>query len=365
MKKTTYQSLLIATSAVLMLSGSLFADGHSKASENPLNLKGDLRIRQQVESQDSTTSRSRSRIRFRLGGSNAVSEDTKVSFGLATGGTDPRSTNQTLQNSSQTPDIRLDYAYVTHKFPDQFTVMAGKMKNPLYRPSDLLWDSDINPDGLAVTFKSKDSKIDWSVIGGYFILDELSDDTKDPYLLAIQPSIDWKLDETTTARTTVSYYVSQNLEGNTLDNSASSNTLGTSGYDEDFATLVTSAQIDFKDVYGLELVRPFAEFVINTNKDDDNKGGIVGVKFGHKKVKEKCKWQSTISYRYLATDAWLDTFPDSDAYGGATNAEGLEVELKYGLSKHSSIGVDVYSMNKINGVKDAQTITQLDLIVKF
>ena len=61
-----------------------------------------------------TTERDRARIRFRLGAETKVNDQTKVLFGLATGGTDPRSTNQTLENSFELKDIRLDYVYAEY-----------------------------------------------------------------------------------------------------------------------------------------------------------------------------------------------------------------------------------------------------------
>ena len=61
----------------------------------------------------------------------------------------------------------------------------------------------------------------------------------------------------------------------------------------------------------------------------------------------------------------MDAFPDSDAYGGATNVEGLEFALNYGLSSSTRIGVDFYSMDVISGDSDQETLVQIDLLVKI
>ncbi|RAP38912.1 hypothetical protein DID80_01615 [Candidatus Marinamargulisbacteria bacterium SCGC AAA071-K20] len=361
MKNKRYMNILLIAVVTLITTGNLYATDTTPT----LKLKGDLRLRYQTEKKDSSDSRVRNRIRFRLGGESSISEKSKVKFGLATGGTDPRSTNQTFQDSFQTPDIRLDYAFVEHKLSDQTTLFGGKMKNPLWRASDLLWDSDINPDGVGIKYQAKDSNIKWFITGAYFILDELKFSEKDPYLLAIQPGIDWIINDKTKARTSVGFYLSQNLKDTTLDHSANTNTVGSSGLEKDFSSIVFSGQIDFKDQMGVALIRPFGEIVINTNKSSSNKGVIAGIKFGDQKVKGLGQWQTKVSYRYLGTDAWFDTFPDSDSYGGATNVEGLELAFNYGLSKTTTLGFDLYSMDKINGTKDKQTVVQVDLNIKF
>ena len=60
--------------------------------------KGDLRVRYQNERRDTTNSRHRGRVRMRLGVETNVNEKSSVAVGIATGGGDPRSTNETLEN---------------------------------------------------------------------------------------------------------------------------------------------------------------------------------------------------------------------------------------------------------------------------
>ena len=102
-----------------------------------MKLNGDFRLRYQYEKKKgsntnsgNTTERDRGRIRFRLGAETKVNDQTKVLFGLATGGTDPRSTNQTLENSFELKDIRLDYAYAQYAPFAWAAFLGGRMKNP-------------------------------------------------------------------------------------------------------------------------------------------------------------------------------------------------------------------------------------------
>ena len=338
---------------------------NASASVDDFNLKGDYRLRYQLEDKESGTSRARTRIRFRLKGERAISEQSTVKFGLATGGTDARSTNQTLQDSFQTPDIRLDFAYIKHSLSEDFSVMGGKMKNPLWRASDLLWDSDINPDGFAVVGKSMIEKFSFSSTVGYFVLDELKSDEEDPGLFVLQPAVSFSVADNMKSKFSLGYYFTQNLVGNTLDNSSGSNTGADSGLVDDFSALVFSGQLDMNNVMGLPLVRSFGELILNSAMDDSNRGGIVGIKFGDKKVKGLGKWQAMLSYRYLEKDAWLDIFPDADSYGGATNTQGLKVGVNYGLSKATAVGITYINMDVIDGTKNAQSIFQLDLKSKI
>ncbi|MBT5856673.1 hypothetical protein HOH87_08600 [bacterium] len=350
----------------LVVGGVAVCSTHSMAaSMSDIELKGDLRLRVQNEKMESGVNRSRNRLRFRLGGESAISDKSKVSFGVATGGTDARSTNQTLQDSFQTPDLRLDYAYLTHKLSDKLTVTAGKMKNPLWTPTDLLWDSDINPDGLAVNYKSSVGIFNGGVTVAYFGLDELAANTNDPSLVTVQKTVNWKVNKNTQANTAVTYYSTINTKGIVLDNSSNSNTGATTGLDNDFSVIVLSGQVSMTNQFGLAQISPFAEYVTNSNQSENNTGYIVGVKFGDKKVNAERKWQGKVAYRELETDAWLDIFPNADAYGGATNVKGYDASLTYGLSKKTSVSVNYFNMDTNTGVQDANSIVQLDLNIKF
>ena len=56
-------------------------------------------------------SRERYRYRLRLGAEAEVTDDVKVGLGFASGGSDARSTNETLDDGFSTKDARLDYAF--------------------------------------------------------------------------------------------------------------------------------------------------------------------------------------------------------------------------------------------------------------
>ena len=67
----------------------------------------------------------------------------------------------------------------------------------------------------------------------------------------------------------------------------------------------------------------------------------------------------------MEKDAWLDTFSDSDFYGGKTGVTGSEAILQYALAKNVILGVDYYCSEKINTPVVAEEILQVDLLLKF
>jgi hypothetical protein len=94
-------------------------------------------------------------------------------------------------------------------------------------------------------------------------------------------------------------------------------------------------------------------------------GYLIGLKFGDKKIKEFGQWGFKYNYRHLEMDAWPDFLPDSDFYGGETNAKGHEFEFKLGLVKHVTFGIDYYRTENINGPKAEEEVGQFDLLLKW
>jgi hypothetical protein len=116
--------------------------------------------------EDDYTALNRWRTRFRLGGVwKNKTENWEVGAGLATGGSDGRSTNDTWGEESvfETGDIRLDYAYAKHKIED-FTLTAGQQVNP-FETSWLFWDGDLRPTGFTAQYANKMGL--FATIGGY------------------------------------------------------------------------------------------------------------------------------------------------------------------------------------------------------
>jgi hypothetical protein len=124
------------------------------AWSDKITLSGDVRYRCEDIDTGNNSSRDRKRIRARLGLKAKVTDTIDFNLGLASGGSDPVSTNQTLGDAASTKDFRLDMAYMQWHFAENTHLIAGKMKNPFYTPnkSVLMWDGDYRPEGLAAKY---------------------------------------------------------------------------------------------------------------------------------------------------------------------------------------------------------------------
>jgi hypothetical protein len=126
-----------------------------------LELYGDARLRYEIRqgetlSQD-TQQRERERYRLRLGLRGTLADDWFFGVRLETNASS-RSTNVTFGDDSGGPfakgsdGVNVGQAFLGYKgFPD-IVLTAGKMPNPLIT-TFMVWDPDINPEGLAEQWK--------------------------------------------------------------------------------------------------------------------------------------------------------------------------------------------------------------------
>lgn len=339
-------------------------------------LKGDFRLRYQWEDKLGSEERNRGRYRLRVGIESKVNDTMKIAAGLATGGDDARSTNQTMENSFSTEDIKLDYAYAQWSAAPWATIKVGKIKSikkVLYRPSDLLWDSDINPEGVSFLLSNKIYNGDLFMNTGAWVLDESSGDTSDPFMWVVQPGFKYKFDKNTHIKMAVAGYFFENInKGTSLDNGGSKNsgyynTLENGGLKYDYNSVAPSFEFGVKKPLGglVPYFALFGDYVCNLDPSEENKGYLGGIKFGSAKVKDWGQWQVKYMYRRLEKDAWIDIFPDSDAYGGNTDTKGHEIAFTYGLGKNATFGIDGYRMERISGDGRRSYVVQADWQLKF
>ena len=146
----------------------------SVRQENSLDISGDFRLRQEFNWSDrDAQSRTRSVMRARLRASYAVNDKVTVGAQISTGDPDdPNTTDLTIGNFVDDLNASLDKAYVKAKFGD-LTISGGKFANPFQR-TDLVWDGDVNPQGLGATYTNPlgtgGAKLE--VRGLYFLLNE-------------------------------------------------------------------------------------------------------------------------------------------------------------------------------------------------
>ncbi len=344
-----------------------------------VKLKGDMRIRYQYEKTDtSIASRSRGRSRFRLGLEVNPTKNLKVGAGMATGGTDPRSTNVTWENTFERPDLRLDSGYAEYQAAPWASLVGGKFYFPdyLWQTTDMLWDTDINPYGFSAHLAhSVIGDVDGFINAGSWILDE-NGATKapDPYLLYLQGGLAYK-DDKFDAKAAGTYYNFNGVKGYDLDNEVNTNSqvgnAADAGLKYDYDSVAFSAEVGATKLLGGlpmsidERIAVFGDFIYNPDPKTKNKGWAAGLVFGNTKIADRKQWQLKYQYAYLGKDAFPDTFPDSDRFGGRTDIKSHEVILTVGLLKNITFGVDYYLSDRIKAAHNPESIVQGDLVVKF
>ena len=370
-------------------------------------LKGDFRLRLQSNfpkvGSDQTNVRTRGRIRMRLGIDTKANDKVAIGIGLATGlntaasSTDvdtSRSPNQTLGDSFGKKPISLDYAYAQYTPAPWAMLTGGRFKNPVWEPSDMLWDTDISPEGLSFNFtKPFGSKTNFFMNTLVGIVDEINSEGDDPMLYVIQPGFQYQLTNNVSVKNALAYHVFYNVKGRLLDGSAGTNT-GLSGSSPSvtgtlkygYTPLNPSMEIAIRDpLKRLNLTVPsfidiptlsvFGEYVDNLslrkhtdeNGAKNNTGFSTGFKLGAEKVGNVGQWQFKYIYLMLEKDAVPDILSDSDRYSGRTGIRSHEGILEVGLGKNVSFALDVYRSWRL-GIKSAQlpeTVGQADFNFKF
>ena len=123
----------------------------------PISFSGDIRLRGEPffgGPADQSLDRVRERVRARFNAVADLGSQFRAGISLASGDiNDPTSTNQTLTGFYTRKTIALDQAFVEYK-PKQakfLDLIGGKFRYPWFN-TELTWDKDLNPEGVAETF---------------------------------------------------------------------------------------------------------------------------------------------------------------------------------------------------------------------
>ena len=405
---------ILTRSEGIKLKGEIAADADTLAKETmkkelpewvqKMKLKGDFRLRYQYERKDGDAdARERGRIRYRLGLETEIVKDVKVAAGLATGpnvnntngstGSDPRSTNQSFTDTFEHPSIQLDYGYAEWQAyktdNDLVKLIGGVHPRPdyLWNPTDLLWDSDINPQGGAFHAEHKfNDQLTAYVNGGVWVIDENTNtttyDRADSYMDFGQGGIKFQKGKLSTNIAGI-YYGFNALKQTCPDWSGATNTgittvsnsactAGSLRYDYD--AVGGSAEIAYAKPFDFpfEEVAIFGDYIENVDgwsdgidMVDQSIGWAIGARLGDKKVNGKKQWQLKYIYATLGKDAWPDFLPDSDRYGGKTDIKSHEGIIEIGLLKNVTFALDYYQSRRMKTTKAPEHVIQADINFKF
>jgi polyhydroxyalkanoate synthesis regulator phasin len=344
---------------------------------NRIHFNGDFRLRYQYQNIEKSNGvdqdRNRGRYRWRFGAVGDVTEDKKwqVGFGLSSGEGDPRSTNQTFASSFEKPGVRINLAYAKYQPFEWLTAIGGQMKNPLYQVQDLMWDTDITPQGVAVPIKYswKDDGY-FFITPALFVLDEFKATGDDAYMFVLQPGVGMNINKSMWFKAAFSWYYNNDIKGNNLKWSSESNSRDAKGnYIYEYSSIGLDGEFGFlfDGPINMQHFAFFGQFV-KSDADNDDSAWLAGFRFGCP-VKKLLDWEIRYSYRRLEKDSVLDILPDSDFYSGKTNSQGHEVRFNFGLAKNVVFAIDYYRTEKIDyaagKTSEPEDLVQVDINFKF
>ena len=327
----------------------------SVSSSNQIALKGDFRYRYEYIDSESKTHRDRDRVRARFGVEASIPNDVKIGFGIASGGDNPVSSNQTLGKGNSTKDLRLDVAYLKWNFSEDAQLLAGKFSNPLYRPqkSSLLWDGDWRPEGIALSWRGE--QIFANTIANWIESDSKSGNRTLFWGAQIGGQIEMSDIKLTGA---LAYYDFPTSGKNAFyDDDFFGNSTVEGRYAFDYQLVEIGGDMKFSLLNQPAVI--FGNYVRNRDASSDDDGWLVGVGLG--KVKKAKSWSLKYQYQELESDAVLGLFSDSDFAGGDTGATGHKLRGAVGITSNWSLGFTWFFDNRLK-VTDQDTSVQYDRI---
>ena len=333
-----------------------------------VKLDGDFRYRYETIDVEGEPKRRRNRIRARTNITAEVADNIDVGFGLATGGDDPVSTNQTLGGGGSSKSIALNLAYVDWEVSDGLHLYAGKFKNPLIKVGgqSLMWDGDWTPEGLAFNYNR-----DWFFINAFgSFLESDSKDNKDSFAGGGQFGATGTFGDVTLTSGVAFYDIHakgksttfgdpsepDDFYGNTAVEAgglACGSNVGTECvYLYDYVLTEVFAEVYFE--IGSLPVSVFGDYVNNSDTSLNDTGWTLGAKIGQ--AKDRGEMQFSYLYADKEADSMLALVTDSDFGGGGTDNKGHWLRFSYGVSKSWAIGAQ-YFINEI----DLSTGSERDL----
>ena len=336
-----------------------------------------------------------------------LSEGFKAGFGFATGSeaigadadelngnvTDANSgsANATFNSFGRLP-LELNLAFVEYDrsfFGFNGVVTAGKMRQgaEVWNATDLLWESSLNPDGVALTIsRNITSQMNLALIGSWLTIDNIKSATlANPTASIGELVYTWDTDD---------YKVKlgvaeQNLDvqneccGTGLDQQGNAGvpvvmspngTFAVTNPSLDYNVMSESFELTWKNLYcsnGVSVIGDMASngySAANVNIVDET-ASCYGIKLGASSVAGFGQWQIVVLSRSLGGNAWISGLGANDPDGGKgySNIKGTQEQLNFGLSKAVLVAFTYYQYDKIEGASSLTpyNMFQSDLIYKF
>lgn len=339
-------------------------DAGSKSSwADKLSWKGDFRYRYESFDIEGRDNRNRNRVRARATLMAQVTPTVKVGVGLASGGSDPVSSNQTLGNGGSTKDLRLDLAYFDWNGLKDTHIIGGKFSNFMHRSgrNALLWDGDWRPEGFGI--KWSNDRFFANGLGTW-----IESDTRrgKSFAYLTQFGVTLPVGENVKLVTGIGYH-NYNTQGRGSfygdDDDFYGNSFDpvTNRYLYDYEELEFFADLGF-DLFN-QPARVFANYVQNQDADDDDKAYALGFQLGS--AKNRGEWQFGYVYQRIEADSVFGLLTDSDFGGGGTDSKGSIIKGSYALAKNLNANLTYFINDAGLNADDPIDYKRLQLDLSF
>ena len=399
---------------------------------------GDVRFRTQGDWYKSTNTSTgapavadqqwRNRVRGRFYMQAKVNDFTLAGVRFAGGGQRPNTTNDTLSNYWAKAPVYFDQYYIMFTAPKEtirdygkyfndVKLWVGRIPNP-FQYSEMMWDPNINPEGVALQYVSPDLKVGnlptanlYSNAGMLWIdQNPLWNADHYPMLWALQGGVKTEkfgpfastIDISTAMYDFISMVGRSYGGGGTATGLDYSSNAGTNSRDAqgtwryNYQVIDVLASIDNDKILDYEFPHGFyGDFIHNAEGSSDNNlnnGFMLGGYIGKKYVKEPGDWKIRAEARYIERDALPDFMSDSDFDGfgtwtasgypsgaanlsnnnglpldGGTNGKGYVIGFDYVLFKNTVLNVKWYWMKPIKSDDLTAPFSKIfmDVVTKF
>jgi hypothetical protein len=344
-----------------------------------LSFSGDIRYRNEsFDVEFVERNRSRDRVRARLNANYRVNDTLTGVFGIATGGTDPRSSNQTLTDQNSRKDFELDLAYIQWAPNADWRITAGKQRYSWQRSPSLFFDGDVNPEGIAVNYARGNLFAavfhDWLAERALSFSNVTSGTNTDSMMYGAQ--LGYRIPISDAVRLTVAgtYFNFDGVQGynplfggssfgnTTVTGAACSRTLaaGTACLASDFDIIEGFA--DLTATVGGQPLRLFVDYAQNTEAEVNATAGekldtalALGVSYGAASAAPKT-WEVGLLYQQIEKDALFGQFLDSDFGDGNTDTDGFVIRGGYTVARNWTVNATLFLNNLSNDVPQTVTV---------
>jgi hypothetical protein len=258
-------------------------------------------------------------------------------------------------------------------------IYLGKFKNPVFTAgkTHMIWDRDVNPEGLALDLGYKFGIVKLFMNAGLYLLDEFKAEDDDPFLFTAQLGMNLKVagfemnlagSYSDAIHMTKKLGQSRYVYETDYEYSYSNTILTDNTYAYDYNVVTADLDMSYTADKYFKLTL-FGQFAANVADDvEDRFAYIAGIKFSSEKVKKPGDYEFNVRYRSVENDAYIDAFSESSFYYGRTGAWGVDATAKAAIWNNVFLSLTYFRQELlVDGTlpKQGLHMVQTNLVAKF